>query len=203
VTLEAIILDYGSVLVRTLDQTPRASWERQRGLAPGSLERIVHNQSTWIAAQCGHMTPEAHWHDVGTTLGLSPTETATLRTTFYRGDVVNVELVTRIDQLRAAGLRTALLSNFSAELREFLRTQDLACRFDHVAISAEIGAMKPDAAAYRAVLDMLALPAHACVFIDDQPANVQAAQILGLHGIVFRDNASCLENLNRLLTNLA
>ena len=67
-----------------------------------------------------------------------------LRATFYTGDVLNVELIACIDQLHAAGIRTALLSNFSTELRHFLADSDLLWRFDYIAISAEIGVMKPD-----------------------------------------------------------
>jgi len=104
-----------------------------------------------------------------------------------------------IDRLRTLGLRVALLSNFSADLRVMLAQQDLLRRFDTLAISAELGIMKPDAAAYRAVLAMLGMTAHTCVFIDDVPANVVAAQAVGIHGIIFEDNPSCLAALMRLL----
>src|SRR4029453_9158338 len=85
------------------------------------------------------------------------------------------------------GRRLGLLSNFSADLRTMLAQQDLLRPFDALAISAEIGIMKPDAAAYQAVLAMMQMEAHTCVFIDDVPANVAAAQAVGLHGIVFED----------------
>jgi putative hydrolase of the HAD superfamily len=199
VSIAAVIFDYGSVLARTLDPAPRAAWEHRLGLEPGVLQRTVHNQTSWIAAQSGHITPEAHWYEVGAALGLLSDETAKLRAAFYRGDVVNAELIARIDRLRTAGVCTALLSNFSLELRGLLAAQDLLHHFDHIAISAEIGVMKPDAAAYQTMLAMLAIPADVCVFIDDQPANVEAAQALGLHGIVFRDNATCLTELDHLL----
>ena len=198
--IAAVIFDYGSVLSRPLDPEPRAVWECKLGLASGELQRVVHNNGSWIEAQCGRMSVEAYWHDVGTILGLTPRETADLRTAFYLGEVLNHELVGRIDRLRGAGLRLGLLSNFSLELRLLLAKQDLLRRFDHIAISAEIGVMKPHAAAYRVILDMLEVPAPACIFIDDQTTNVEAAQALGLHGIVFRDNASCLAALDRLLT---
>ena len=80
-----------------------------------------------------------------------------------------------------------------------LAQQDLLRRFDALAISAEIGIMKPDAAAYQAILAMMQMEAHTCVFIDDIPANIAAAQAVGLHGIVFEDNPSCLAALTRLL----
>jgi putative hydrolase of the HAD superfamily len=199
--IAAVIFDYGNVLSRSLDAEPRAAWERKLGLASGDLERIVHNDSSWIDAQCGRLTVEAHWHNVGRTLGLTPPETAALRAAFYLGEVLNHKLVTRIGLMRSAGFRLGLLSNFSTELRLLLTKQGLLHRFDHIAISAEIGVMKPNAAAYWAVLDMLKVPAHACIFIDDQLRNVEAAQALGLHGIVFHDNASCLSALDRLLAS--
>ena len=197
--IHAVIFDYGSVLARTLDPEPRAVWERRLGLAAGELQRIVHNDGSWIEAQYGRATVTAYWQDVGTTLGLTPDETVALRADFYLGDVRNDELMTYIDRLRTAGLCLGLLSNFSMELRELLCQQDLLSHFDHLAISAEIGVMKPATSAYQAILDMVAVTASACIFVDDQPTNVDAAQRLGFHGILFQDNRSCLAALDRLL----
>jgi len=201
--IRAVIFDYGNVLVRTLNPAPRAAWEQRCGLRAGDLERIVHNETSWVAAQLGHISPSTHWHTIGATLQLSAAETANLRATFYQGDLLNVELVAYLDRLRAAGLQVALLSNFSTELHGFLSAHALQHRFDPIAVSADIGVMKPDAQAYQTVLDRLALPANACVFVDDLAANVQAAQTLGLHGIVFRDNTTCLDALQALLAGLS
>ena len=199
VHIKGVIFDYGRVLAWTQHQEPRAAWERRLGLAPGALTRAVHNEHSWIAAQRGTTTIDAHWQEVGAALCLTPVDITALRAGFYAGDVLNVELVACIERLRASGLRVGLLSNFSADLRTMLAQQDLLRHFHALAISAEIGVMKPDAAAYQAVLAMLGLEAHTCVFIDDVPANVAAAQALGIHGIVFEDNALCLAALTRLL----
>ena len=197
--IKGVIFDYGRVLAWTQHQEPRAAWERRLGLEPGALTRTVHNEHSWIAAQRGSITIDALWQEVGTALQLTPVDTTALRAAFYAGDVLNVELVACIDHLRALGLRIGLLSNFSADLRAMLAQQDLLQRFDAVAISAEIGVMKPDAAAYRTVLAMLGMAASTCVFIDDVSANVEAAQAVGMHGIVYQDNPSCLAALTHLL----
>jgi putative hydrolase of the HAD superfamily len=199
IPIKGIIFDYGRVLAWTQHQEPRAAWERRLGLAPGALTRAVHNEHSWIAAQRGTISIDAHWQEVSMALRLTPEDTAALRATFYAGDVLNTGLVACIDRLRASGLRIGLLSNFSSDLRTMLAHQDLLRRFDVLAISAEIGIMKPDVAAYQAVLAMMQMEAHTCVFIDDIPANVAAAQSVGLHGIVFDDNRSCLTALTRLL----
>ena len=162
----------------------------------------MHNTHSWIATQCGRITTEAHWHAIASRLNLSREETVELQATFYRGDMLNTAVVTRLDALRAAGIPTALLSNFSTDLRRLLRQQDLLRRFDHLGISAEIGVMKPDAAAYHAVLAMLALPAAACIFVDDQPDNVAAARALGMQGVVFDNTPACLAALDALLAPL-
>jgi FMN phosphatase YigB (HAD superfamily) len=145
---------------------------------------MVHNDTSWIEVQCGRLSVEAYWLDVGQQLGLKPKETARIRSDFYRSDKRNDELVAYIDQVRAAGLRTAVLSNFSVELRGFLKHHTLLDHFDRIAISAEIGVMKPSAKAYQ---------------VDDQPGNINAAEALGMQGIVFRDNPSCIAELTRLL----
>jgi putative hydrolase of the HAD superfamily len=197
--MQAVIFDYGSVLTRTLNLKPRAAWEDQLGLEPGGLQQRVHNDTSWIEVQCGRLSVEAYWLDVGQQLGLKPQETARMRSDFYRGDERNDELVAYIDQIHFAGLQTAVLSNFSVELRGFLKHHTLLDHFDRIAILAEIGVMKPSAKAYQAVLEMLDLPAAACVFVDDQPGNIDAAEALGMQGIVFRDNPSCIAALTRLL----
>ena len=197
--IEAVIFDYGGVLARTVDPEPRAAWERGLGLTPGTLTATVHDNRLWVAAQNGSIRSDAHWQAVGEALGLSESQLRGLRASFYTGDVLNQRLLVYIDRLRQQGMALGLLSNFSTDLRGMLEAQDLVRRFDHIAISAEIGVMKPDAAAYEAILGMLALPASACVFIDDLPANVAAAQASGMHGIVFEDTASCLTALEELL----
>ena len=197
--IEAVVFDYGGVLAQTADPEPRAAWERSLGLAPGALTAAVHDERLWVAAQNGKIQSDAHWQAVGGTLRLNESQLSGLRASFYAGDVLNQQLLTCIDRLRQRGVALGLLSNFSTDLRGMLAAQDLLRRFDHVAISAEIGVMKPYAAAYEAILGMLNLPAAACVFIDDLPANVAAAQALGMHGIVFENTASCLTALEGLL----
>lgn len=197
--IKAAIFDYGGVLVRTEDQGPRAAWERKLGMAPGALTTTVHDEEVWVEAQKGSIPSATHWQAVGKALALSDVQLQLLRKAFYGGDVPNHRLLAAIDALRGKGLKTGLLSNFSSDLRGMLQAQNLLGRFDRIAISAEIGVMKPHAAAYEAVLGMLGLPAPACVFIDDLPVNVAAARALGMHGIVFEDPVSSLEKLNGLL----
>lgn len=199
--IQGVIFDYGGVLAHTLDPTPRARWEQRLGLANGALTSLVHDADRWVAAQLGTITTDGHWQSVGRRLQLTPTQLAAMRGDFYRGDALNTALVAAIDHLRLSGLRIGLLSNFSTDLRSLLQQKGLLQRFDGIAISAEIGVMKPAVAAYQAILQMLDVPARAVVFIDDLPVNVAAAATLGISGLVFRDTPSCLQQLSTLLAH--
>jgi putative hydrolase of the HAD superfamily len=198
--IQGVIFDYGNVLSATCDARPRAAWEHKLGLPAGQLGRMVHNDHSWVAAQCGRLSVDDYWQGIGKVLHLPPDDVAQLRTDFYRGDRRNDALVARLDAMRQAGVRLGMLSNFSQELWILLEQQDLRHRFDAIAVSADIGVMKPNPAAYHAILEMLSLPPEACLFIDDLPDNVTAAQALGLHGIVFRDHSSCLAEIDRRWT---
>ena len=56
--------------------------------------------------------------------------------------------------------------------------------FDLVMMSNEIGLAKPDPAVFHFALEMLDLPAHEVLFVDDGPANVEAAQRVGIAAVV-------------------
>ncbi len=199
--IQGVIFDYGNVLSATRDTQPRAAWEHKLGLSAGELDRMVHNDHSWVAAQCGRISVDAYWQGIANELHLTSDDTEQLRMDFYRGDRRNNALVMRIDAMRQAGFRLGILSNFSRELWALLEQQDLRHRFDEIAVSADIGVMKPAPAAYHAILNMLRLPPETCLFIDDLPENIAAAQALGLHGIMFQDSPSCLAEIDRLLAD--
>ncbi|MGP4026583.1 HAD family hydrolase [Actinomadura sp. 3N407] len=81
---------------------------------------------------------------------------------------------------RAAGTRTALLSNSWGNDYPHDLFADL---FDAVVISCEVGMRKPDERIFRHALDLLGLDAAECVFIDDIEHNIRAAERLGIRGI--------------------
>ncbi|MBL8156200.1 MAG: HAD family phosphatase [Anaerolineae bacterium] len=194
----ALIFDFGGVLMRTLDYTPRHRWDEQLGLPLGSVERVVHGGESWRLAQTGTISPEAYWSDVGQQLGLTAEQTRQLAVDFFSGDQLDEALVAFIRQLRAAGHRTALLSNDSPALLEKLQMLQIADLFDPLVISAFIGVMKPDARAYQTVLDRLGITPAQAIFIDDLPRNVAGAQAVGIIGLHY----TTLDQLRRDLDSL-
>lgn len=94
-----------------------------------------------------------------------------------------------------AGLSTALLSNSWGN--EYPR-ESWTDMFDVVVISGEVGMRKPEARIYRHAAELLDLPLHECVFVDDIARNIAAAVELGMVGVHHRDYATTAAELEAL-----
>lgn len=182
----AVIFDYGGVLMKTVDYTPRHHWDQRLELPPGRVEQIVHGSASWVQVQCGEITLQEYWAEIAHQLGLDETETQALALDFYRGDRLDRALIQYIQELRATDYTVALLSNAPATLASDLQALGIAHLFNPLVISAHIGVMKPDPRAYQAVLEAIGRPAEHTIFVDDIPANVQAAAALGIHGVRYQ-----------------
>jgi putative hydrolase of the HAD superfamily len=91
-----------------------------------------------------------------------------------------------IGQLRAAGKRVAILSNMPRDLGEALKTRTGKLNeFDHVTLSYEVRAAKPDAVIYEHCLGGLDVAPDQTLFFDDRVENVQGAEVLGIRAIQF------------------
>lgn len=101
----------------------------------------------------------------------------------------NDDVVALLRELRDHGVPLFALTNTNvSHHREWrVRFADAVEPFERIHLSYEIGAVKPDAEAFRRVLDDHDLAAPQVVFIDDTPGHVRAARDLGLLGIVFTD----------------
>ena len=182
--IEAIIFDFGGVLMRTKEPLGRREWESRLGLPAGDLERTVHGSGSWIKAQRGQITPDQYWLNVVERLGISADNIPALRHAYFRDDQLDQDLVTLLRSYRQQGFKTGLLSNDVASLADKLeRELRIADAFDEIVISAVIGMMKPDPEAYHAILNKLEVAASNAIFVDDNLANIDAAAYLGLHAI--------------------
>lgn len=66
---------------------------------------------------------------------------------------------------------------------------------DRYVVSGAEKLVKPDPRLFRVLLERYGLKAEECTFIDDNEANVQAAQALGMEGIVFHGAEDLREQL--------
>ena len=111
-------------------------------------------------------------------------------------------VVERARAVRArSDVRTALVTNnvaeFSDAWRAMVPVEEL---FEVVIDSCVAGVRKPDPAIFRLALDALEVQPTEAVFLDDHPANVAAAEVLGMRGILVGDDrVAAFDELDRLL----
>jgi HAD superfamily hydrolase (TIGR01509 family) len=185
-TVQALIFDYGGVLMRTADPAPRQELEQLFGLPPGGASRLVFGSPRWDEAQLGRIDSVEFWADVGQRLGLDAGKLEEFRRAFWAGDRLDEELIALIRYLRDAGYHTALLSNNPASLRQRVQELGIDDAFGVVVISGCEGLMKPDPAIFEWTLARVGVPAERAVFVDDSQVHVAAARQVGLQATRFR-----------------
>lgn len=184
--IRAVIFDFGGVLMRTVDPTPRRELEERHGLPPGGASDLVFGSPLWDDAQLGRLSSIQFWTDLGQRLGLDNEELAGFQRAFWAGDRLDQDFVALVRHLRDEGYRTALLSNAPAGLRQHLVELGIDDAFELVLVSGEEGLMKPDPAIFELALEQLGVTAEEAVFVDDFWENVAAARQVGLVATWFR-----------------
>jgi epoxide hydrolase-like predicted phosphatase len=96
-------------------------------------------------------------------------------------ELAEESMVGLVRRAKAAGLRTALLSNSWGN--DYPR-EGWDTMFDAVVISGEVGMRKPEHRIYRHTLGLLGLEPHQAVMVDDLQPNVAAAVEVGLVGVL-------------------
>jgi putative hydrolase of the HAD superfamily len=185
--MQAFLFDLFGVIART--QSPAGRQRLLHAFGPCDPERFW--DAYWRfrpSYDAGLYGAEGYWALVGGALGseLSGDRVRALA-------VADLESWSGIDQaavglvcgLSGAGHRVGLLSNIPPELADAYREHPWLGLFASVGFSCDIGYPKPDPRAFAWSLQDLGAEPAEVTFIDDSPANVDAARSLGLTALLF------------------
>jgi epoxide hydrolase-like predicted phosphatase len=113
----------------------------------------------------------------------------------------NEPVVEAVREVRAAGGRTAVVTNNVRELSQTWRpVLPLDELFDTIVDSCEVGLRKPNPAIYLLAVERLGVPPERAVLLDDIESNLRGAEAAGLRAIhVEPDPTSAVEALRALL----
>ena len=187
--LQNIILDIGNVI---------CEWN------PGKLGASVFNDPEKISEIIQDTAGHADWLalDRGTLELEEAIARAQQRSRFDPESVRKVyenlprslsEIVTTTAAMRrasAANVPMYILSNMHRHSWHYLEAHhECFALCTGVVVSCDTGHIKPEEGIYRYLFETFSLNPESCVFIDDMPENIEAAQALGMQGHV-------LENLD-------
>jgi putative hydrolase of the HAD superfamily len=184
IPIQGLIFDYGNVLCLPQSRSDLQSMAAILRVPEAEFEPVYWSYR--MVYDATGIEPAAYWEQVASDLGstLTPSEIEQLR----RLDVdcwstPNTTMIAFAEAARAAGLRTAILSNMPMDLR--LSVAKWLPAFDHSTYSCDVRTCKPGPEIYQHCLEGLAIPASQALFLDDRPENVEAAQRAGIHSFVF------------------
>jgi len=110
----------------------------------------------------------------------------------------NRDMFALVERLNAEGYRLFILSNMNVAGRDHLVSRnEWGPYFMEMLFSCNLGMIKPEKAIYQYCLERTGAEAKDCIFIDDTPTNVQAAQACGMYGIVFKGYEKLMPELTR------
>ena len=111
---------------------------------------------------------------------------------------VNLDLVKLIKKLKKKFKTGLLTNNFPGNIEYYRSAFENYSIFDVAISSHEVGMVKPDPLIFKLMAEKIGCKLSECIFVDDWDKNIDAANKLGMKGILFTDNESLFEELKRL-----
>lgn len=186
-TITTIIFDYGCVLSTPPSLEDYNPLRKMVGVDQAEFQQLYWRQRD--AYDVDALDTLAYWQDLGRAVGAD----YSLAQVQALADL-DIKVWERTDPvmlkwnglLRAKGFKTAILSNMSRGIGDYLRrTAGWLKDFDYLCFSGEIQTGKPGAAIFHACLAGVGEPPDRTLFIDDREVNITAGRAIGMHGIVF------------------
>ncbi len=196
--IRAVIFDIGGVLELLRDPDLLAKQWQRLGL-PKDEQREKTLAALWWETTLGRISPEEMRERQRKILGLSAEEMRAWRAEVVAQLYLNAELADFAQSLRPR-YKTALLSNAFADEPPRLRAwYQIEERFDLVIYSCEVGMGKPEAPIFQYALERLGVQPEEAIFVDDVPANVEAARKLGIRAMQFLDTRQAIREIQAML----
>ena len=185
--IDTIVFDMGGVLI---DFSAQLFTERLQvsGEDRALLERHVLRTTDWVRLDRGTITETETLVHACANLPRRLHTAADYIINHWNEPIVPIEGTAEVvRQLKARGYALYLLSNAGVRQHSYWNDIPGSECFSGTVISADLHLLKPEAAIYQALFDKFDLTPANCIFVDDLPLNVEAAQNAGMQGIVFYD----------------
>jgi putative hydrolase of the HAD superfamily len=199
-THRGLLLDWGGVMTTNLFTSFGAFCARE-GLAADVIGQAFRTdraaRDALIAYEEGRMEDDAFALALAAALGLPPERAEGLIDDLMSGATLEGDMVDMVRRVRAAGIRTGMVSNSWGADR--YPADVVAELFDATVISGIEGFRKPDPRMYELGAERIGVPARECVFVDDLPFNLKPAAELGMATVLHQDPAATVGRVEVLL----
>jgi putative hydrolase of the HAD superfamily len=183
----AVLFDLGGVVLDIDFERPLAVWQPHSRLAPEELRAAFRQDDPYLRHETGALSADGFLAHLREVLALE-CDPDTVRAGFNAILVAEIEETVRLlDAIRPDVPRYAISNTNPVHVAEIERAfPRLLPRFHRVFVSHEIGQRKPDAAAFRHVLEAIGVPAPEALLFDDLLPNIEAARAIGMQAVQVR-----------------
>jgi putative hydrolase of the HAD superfamily len=206
--IRALISDFGGVLTTPLSRGFLA-YQEEAGI---SLEELglamarageAHGEHPLFALERGEIAEAEFARRLEEQLD-GRFDLGRLRELYFERLEPNETMIRYVGELRARGLRTALLTNNVREWEPLWRGKlpELDAIFELVVDSAFVGLRKPEPEIYELTVERLGgnLRAGECLFVDDLEVNCETARALGMTAVRFETAEQAIAELESALS---
>jgi putative hydrolase of the HAD superfamily len=198
--IEAIIFDVGGVLHESNSAMDDDLFQ-ELGINNDTLSAIRASEMPLLGS--GELDEREFWDKVHANYGVRPvaTDENLLGRAFGEAIEPHTPILELAKELGESGIKLAILSNTIEPHAKALKEKGIYSGFDYVFLSHELGMRKPDPAIYEHTLEALKTTPEATIFVDDDPANVEVAESLGINGVVYTDADSVIEKIRAIISS--
>lgn len=191
--IKNILFDMGGVLLR-FEPELFVSRLGLDGEDSRLLVREIFHSAEWVCLDRGSMTGDEAFASMCTRIPERLRGPA--REVFDHWDEPRLAMEGSLELVRdlsEAGYGLYLLSNAGVRHQEYWPELPVSKYFgDRLMVSYRWQLLKPEAAFYEKACELFSLDRRECLFIDDNPCNIEAAWRLGLDGVVHHGDVPLL-----------
>ncbi len=197
-SINNIVFDLGAVLLHWQPREIAQAFTPDPLLQDSLLDNIFYHDE-WQRLDAGVIDEQQAIEHFARNTGLDTGEVARLMLLVKQSLMPKQDSVELLTMLKDQH-RVYCLSNICNEIFEFVsQRHDFFNLFEDTVISAQVKMIKPDPAIFRYMLDRFKAEPRNTLFIDDMPANIAAAQSLGIRGIQFENASLCKAAINNII----
>jgi putative hydrolase of the HAD superfamily len=195
--MRALLVDFGGVLTTSIWPAFAAFCERE-GLERNAVRDLFRRDPEAITLlrglETGELEPAAFEPRFAKLLGLAAGDG--LIEQLFADVSPEPAMIAAVGAAHEAGVRTGLISNsWGSTVYE----PDMLELFDAVVISGEVGLHKPQPEIYLLACQRLGVEPADAIFVDDLRENIAGAEAVGMIGVLHRDPAATVAELENLL----
>jgi len=187
--IKAVLFDIGGVLIYDPDEQIYRKISRELGAdykrTEGETEKLLPELQT------GKNTEREFFTRLTGRLGIPFKEEYVnlWKKGIMEACVLNEDVYKVAKELKQSNYQVGIISNIEKSHTEYFRSQPWIRLFCPVVMSNEVGSRKPETEIFDVAIEEVNLSAEECAFVDNKREYVNAANGVGMHGVLFKGDA--------------